>query len=63
MRYGEQFFFFIADGISENPLMHYYYEGDGKFTDLNETFWDIIENELIEWEDYFRNYGNDPHFF
>lgn len=63
MRYGEQFLFFNADGTSDNPPVFYYYEEDGQFTDLKKTFWEVIECELMEWEDYFRNHGDDPHFF
>ncbi|HAW30858.1 MAG TPA: hypothetical protein DCY03_22515 [Planctomycetaceae bacterium] len=63
MRFGEQFLFFIADGINDNPPIFYYYEGNGEFTDLKKSFWEVIETELIEWEDYFRNYGDDPNFF
>ena len=63
MRSGEQFLFFIADGTSDNPPIYYYYEEDGKFTDLKKTFWEVIERELIEWEDYFRKWGDDPNFF
>jgi hypothetical protein len=60
MRYGEQFLFFIADGSTDNPPVYYYYEGDGKFTDLKKYFWEVIETELIEWEEDFRKTGDDP---
>lgn len=60
MRYGEQFLYFIADGLCDNPAVYYYYEEDGKFTDLKKTFWDVIETELIEWEEDFRTTGDDP---
>ena len=60
MRYGEQFLFFIADGIGDNPAIYYYYEKDGMFTDLKKTFWEVIESELWGWEVYYNRWKDDP---
>lgn len=62
MRYREQFTFFIADGRSNDPPIFYYFEGDHRFTHMANSLWDMIEGELVQSEQYYRESHDDPDF-
>jgi hypothetical protein len=56
MRMGEQFMYFIADGKNEDPSIWFYIEEAGKFREIAESLWSVLESELQLSEDFRRNY-------
>ncbi|MBE9048716.1 SMI1/KNR4 family protein [Pleurocapsales cyanobacterium LEGE 10410] len=46
MRYGEQFMFYDANGLNEDPPVFYYMEGDKEFTKVGDSIFDIFEEEF-----------------
>ena len=46
MRYGEQFMFFDANGLSEDPPVFYYMENDPEFTKIGDSIFDIFEKAV-----------------
>lgn len=47
MRYGEQFMFFDANGLSEDPPIFYYMENDTEFTKIGDSIFDIFEKAVV----------------
>ncbi len=45
LRGGEQFTFFIADGSAPDPAVYSYFENDGHFKKLSDSFWGFLEIE------------------
>lgn len=62
IRCWEQFTFFIADEGLDDPPIFYYYEGDHQFTRVADSLWDLIECELMQSEDIYREFHRDPTF-
>ena len=62
MRYGEQFTFFIADGKQDDPPIHFYYEGNGEFSQVCDSIWELFESELLDAERLRREYPDSPLF-
>lgn len=46
MRYGEQFMFYDANGLDEDPPVFYYMEDDKEFTKIGDSIFDIFEEEF-----------------
>lgn len=46
MRNGEQFMFFDANGLDEDPPVFYYLEDDEEFTKVGDSIFDIFEEEF-----------------
>ncbi|BAZ45677.1 hypothetical protein NIES4102_27030 [Chondrocystis sp. NIES-4102] len=46
MRYGEQFMFFDASGLVEEPPIFYYMENDTAFKKVGDSIFDILEGEI-----------------
>lgn len=47
-RYNEQFMFFNADGLEEEPSIFYYMIDDEKFRKIGDSIFDILESEIEE---------------
>lgn len=45
-RYDEQFMFFDASGIVEEPVIYYYHIDEGDFTETADSVFEIIEDEV-----------------
>jgi hypothetical protein len=60
MRYGEQFMFFVADGNQADPEIYHYYEGQGEFKKVANSFWEVIEGELLDLERFKRDHPDAP---
>jgi hypothetical protein len=56
MRMGEQFMYFIADGKTDDPPIWFYIEEAGKFKEISESLWFVLESELRLSEDFRRSY-------
>jgi hypothetical protein len=46
MRYEEQFMFFDASGLIEEPPVFYYMTDDTAFTKVGDSIFDILEGEI-----------------
>lgn len=47
-RYNEQFMFFNADGLEEDPSVFYYMIDDEEFRKIADSIFDIVEDEVEE---------------
>jgi hypothetical protein len=62
MRYGEQFMFFLADGKQSDPPIYLYLEGAGTFKQVANSFWEIIEGELLDLERFRTTHPDAPYW-
>jgi hypothetical protein len=51
-RYGEQFMFFDASGLVEEPTLFYYMENESKFTKVEGSIFDILERSVEAFKKY-----------
>lgn len=62
MRYGEQFMFFVVDGQRSDPEIFHYYEGSGFFKKVANSFWEVIEGEILDLERFKNNHPDAPYW-
>jgi SMI1 / KNR4 family (SUKH-1) len=62
-RQPEQFMFFVADGVSDDPPVFHYFEEQGHFEQVADSIWVPIAQELVALEEATRNWPlDDPHW-